>query len=189
MNKKDLRSQILKEREKITKEDIVNRSNKIFEKIIAMDEFKKSKCIMIYVSFENEINTHPFIKYCLKIGKKVVTPVCNTKTKTLILGHTNTFPEGFNKTKYGILELDSMGISEVPLDEIDIIITPGLAFTVKGERLGYGGGYYDRLFEEKPLNTITIATIFNEFIVEYLPTEPFDKLVDFIVTEDKIIKV
>ena len=187
MDKKDLRYQILKKREMIATEEIIKRSNLLFEKIIDMDIFYKSECIMIYVSFEKEIHTHPFIKYCLKIGKKVVTPICDTSTNTLILGQTNKFPEEFKLTKYGILELDPSMVAHIPEEELDIIISPGLAFTEKGERLGYGGGYYDRLFEKISTKTVTIAPILKEFVVDAIPTESFDKRVDYLVTDDGVI--
>ncbi|MFZ7130938.1 MAG: 5-formyltetrahydrofolate cyclo-ligase [Eubacteriales bacterium] len=189
MNKRDLRYQLLKKREELPTEEIIIRSNHIFEKIIKMKSFQTCTCIMIYVSFEKEIHTHPFIKHCLNIGKKVVTPICNTRTNTLILGETKKFPDGFVMSKYGILELEPASVNHIPVEEIDIIITPGLAFTIKGERLGYGGGYYDRLFEKKTLNTITIAPILKEFIVDSIPVEPFDQLVDYIITDDEIIRV
>lgn len=187
MDKKELRYQILKQRKKISTDEIIQRSDLIFEKIIKMELFEKSKYIMIYVSFDKEIHTHSFIKYCLKIGKKIVTPICDTCTNTLILGQTKGFPEDFELTKYGILELNPDKVEHISEDQLDIIITPGLAFTKNGERLGYGGGYYDRLFEKISEKTITIAPILKEFIVDTIPTESFDKKVDYLATDNGII--
>lgn len=189
MDKSTLRKNFLKKRDKIKNETIIERSNKIIEKIINMKLFKNSQVIMVYVSYGSEIYTHDLIRRCLNNHKKIVTPICNTTDNTLILAETKTFPESFIKNKYGILELDPKKIKEVDVNEIDLIITPGVAFTEKGERLGYGGGYYDRLFAEMDKKTVTVAPVFKDFIVNFLPVEAYDKTVDYIVSEEKIIEV
>ncbi|WP_152801243.1 5-formyltetrahydrofolate cyclo-ligase [Alkalibaculum sporogenes] len=182
MNKKDLRGKVLELRNSISDEEILNRSTILMNKIKKMEVFNDSKTILIYVSFDKEIDTHDMIKDCLKIGKNVVTPICNTKDRTLILGKTSMFPEGFHKTKYGILELDPKECDHVNIKEIDLIIMPGVAFTKKGERLGYGAGYYDKLLAQKSLHTITVAPVFEEFIFEDIPTDKHDMLIDYIIS-------
>ena len=86
---------------------------------------------------------------------------------------------------------DSMGILTPNSDQeisgpFDIAITPGLGFTNKGERLGYGRGYYDRWFSKHKVKT-KIALAFELQLIDVLPTEKTDQLVDMIVTEERII--
>ncbi|MCG8379698.1 MAG: 5-formyltetrahydrofolate cyclo-ligase, partial [Proteobacteria bacterium] len=91
------------------------------------------------------------------------------------------------------LEPDNLGIptpksDQVATNPIDIAITPGLGFTTTGKRLGYGRGYYDRWFEHNVAKT-KVGLAFEAQIVDTLPTETTDVLLDIIVTEKRIIDV
>lgn len=188
MNKESLRKHVLRLRSEFDENYINDVSKNIFEKIKTMDIYKQSKTVMIYVSFEDEVNTHKFISEMIKEGKKVVTPVCNYKDRTLTLAQTTKFPDGFQRTKFGILEIPRKEAIPVDLKEIDMIITPGVAFTKIGKRLGYGAGFYDRLLLNKRKDTPTVCPVFKEFIFDDLPTDDHDVEVDFLVTSDEIIK-
>lgn len=188
MNKNDLRKQVFEMRNKLSDDEISRRSDILMNKIKKMDVFIESKTIMIYVSFDKEINTHEFIQYCIGIGKEVITPICKVVDRTLILGETPTFPEGFHKTKYGILELDRNNCKQVDVKDIDLTIMPGVAFTRKGDRMGYGAGYYDKMLAKKTDKTITLAPVFEEFLFEEIPTDEHDIKIDYIITEKDIYK-
>ena len=73
--------------------------------------------------------------------------------------------------------------SEVSIDLLDALIVPGLAFTLDGKRLGYGGGYYDKLLSMKFFRACTIGFCFKFQIIEDLPTEVHDRNVDYIITD------
>lgn len=181
-----LRARLLKKRNELSEEYIKQSSLVMFEKIRSLDCYKNAKCIMVYVRYQNEIHTHPFILDMIRDGKKVLTPICN-KDHSMTLAVTEEFPKGFEPTKMGILEIPKE--KAVPADEreIDIIITPGLAFTPDGARLGYGGGYYDRLFEKVREDCLKICPCFDGFIIEEIPTGYFDVSVDMIISEKKSI--
>lgn len=188
MNKNELRKKVLEIREKISDEEIKKRSRILLEKVKEMDEFKKAHTIMVYVSFGKEIYTWDFIQECLDMEKKVITPICNNKDRTLILGKTTAFPEGFHKTKFGILELPADKCEHSDIQEIDFILMPGVAFTRDGSRLGYGAGYYDKLLENKPAKTVTAAPVFEEFLFEEIPMEEHDVKMDFVITDREIFR-
>ncbi|NTW72124.1 MAG: 5-formyltetrahydrofolate cyclo-ligase [Eubacteriaceae bacterium] len=189
MNKQEIRKKVLADRKMFTESYIKETSSKIFQQIKGMKEYQESKTVMIYVSFENEIHTHDFIREMILDGKKVVTPICRNKDKTLILAETKSFPEGFRKTNYGILEIESQNAVEVDVKEIDVVITPGVAFSIEGKRLGYGAGYYDKMLAGKRVDTVTICPVYKEFILEDIPVDEHDIPVDYLVTDEKIIKV
>lgn len=189
LNKKELRKKVLEARETISDEELDRRSKIILEKVKEIDAFKKSKTIMIYVSYGKEINTHNFIPECISMGKNVITPICRYSDRTLILGKTKSFPEGFRMTKYGILELDPDECEQVDAKDIDLIIMPGVAFTERGDRMGYGGGYYDRLLSSASKNLVTIAPVLQEFIFDEIPLEEHDIPMDYVITEEKVFKL
>lgn len=187
MDKKETRKWVLDQRKRFSKEYVEENGRLIFQQIKEMDLYKNSHTIMAYVSFENEVDTFPFIQEMIQEGKRVVTPICNFKDRSMILAVTRTFPEGFEETKYGILELPFDHPEWVEAQEVDLIITPGVAFTRTGKRLGYGAGFYDRLLAKKRSDTKTVCPAFKEFLLEDLPTDPYDLPVDYIVTKDEII--
>lgn len=189
LNKKELRKKVLEAREKISDEELNRRSKIILEKVKEMDEFKNSKTIMIYVSYGKEINTYDFIRECISMGKNVITPICKYCDRTLILGQTKSFPEEFQMTKYGILELDSDKCEHVDAKDLDLIIMPGVAFTKEGDRMGYGGGYYDKLLSMCSDKLVTIAPVLQDFIFDEIPTEPHDIRMDYVVTEEEMYKI
>ena len=84
--------------------------------------------------------------------------------------------------KYGILEPNEYAC-EVSIDLLDALIVPGLAFTLDGKRLGYGGGYYDKLLSMKSFKAFAIGFCFKFQIIKDLPTESHDKKVDYIITD------
>ena len=86
------------------------------------------------------------------------------------------------KNKYGILE-PNQHASEFSIDKIDALIVPGLAFTLDGKRLGYGGGYYDKLLSNKAFKAFSIGFCFSFQIKKDLPTESHDKKVDYVITD------
>jgi len=87
-----------------------------------------------------------------------------------------------------IQELAHSDARVVPPAEIEVILVPGLAFTARGQRLGRGGGYYDRYLEKLTTKTLRIGVCFALQIVKALATEPHDQLVNTVVTEDGFLK-
>ena len=186
IDKKTLRNELLKKRENYSKEQIDEISDVIFRKIEELECFKNAKCILIYVTFGDELNTVPFLKRCIEYGKKVLTPICH-KDRTMTLALTTQFPEGFHRTPFGILEIPVEKATAVSEEELDLVIVPGLAFTIEGDRLGYGGGYYDRLFSIIPDRTVKLCPSFDDFIIKEVPVDPHDKKIDIIITERRSI--
>lgn len=186
--KKALRKKILAERKELTPDFIMNTSRRILEKVSVLECYRAANTIMVYVSYNDEIYTHDFINQMIAEGKKVVTPTCR-KDHTMALCVTRRFPEDFYQTKMGILEIPEDRAELVDESELDLIITPGLAFTLEGKRLGYGGGYYDRLFEKLPERCLKVCPVFDSFIVKDIPTEETDLPVDIIISESKTIFV
>ncbi len=185
--KKEIRKKILAARDKYTKEQIDEISEVIFEKIKRLSCFQEAKTIMMYVTFGKELNTIDFMQYCIDQGKLVVTPVCNPENRTMVLAVTKEYPAGFEPTSMGIMEIPRENAVALDPKALDIIITPGLGFTLEGDRIGYGGGYYDRLFRLMNKNTILISPTFDEFIVESLPMGKYDRPVDIVISEKRSI--
>ena len=137
---------------------------------------KKFQNIGFFISFNSEVSTHFLLS---KLKKKIVPKIFGTELKFF---HINDLYKDTIKNKYGILEPNEYAC-EVNIGSLDALIVPGLAFTVDGKRLGYGGGYYDKLLSMESFRAYTIGFCFKYQIIKYLPTEAHDKKVDYIITD------
>ena len=185
MNKLLLRKDILKKRESLTLEERDNYSKSIAKLLYSTLEYKEAKNIFIYMSFNSEVDTIQIIEQSFKLGKKIFIPYI-LKDKEIM--HAIEI-EAFNNLKrncYGILEpvFDKSKIND---DNIDLVIVPGIVFDKKGNRIGYGGGYYDRfLLKNKNLHIIGLS--FEIQIVENILNKKHDIPMNKIITEKRIIE-
>lgn len=158
--------------------------NNISYKVLQSDIFKNSNCIFCYYSFENEIDTKTIIESALfqkktvcipKIIKNgIMIPLRITKKTDLIIG------------KYNIPEPKNECI-EICLKDIDLCIVPCLAADKTGNRLGYGGGYYDRFLPKT--NALKAILCYESNLFDNIYSQPFDAKCDIIFTESRVIYI
>lgn len=191
--KRKLRKHFLKKRDAIHPEQKRLKEAAIEKRLFALKEFKKAKSILLYVSFRSEVNTINCLEDVITLGKRLILPKVDSRHRVLRLFEVKNISE-LSPGYMGIPEPEIRENREVNLSSIDLVIIPGTGFDTKGNRLGYGGGYYDRLlsYESKQLAKIkkhimTIALAFEEQIGEKIPAEPHDIKVDMIVTDKRVI--
>lgn len=168
MNKKELRERFLTIRNRLN--DVEKREMNMLSCLLEDERIRKSKTISVFVSFGSEINTIPLISALLKSNKRVVVPFLTSKDE-MVMKEIKSLDDVRITNKYGIKEPSSVA-NEVPKDEIDVMIVPGLAFDKNNYRLGYGKGYYDRYLKNTSLYTIGIGFI--EQCIEKLPIDEND---------------
>ena len=156
------------ELEKSRKSDIIK--NKLFE----LEEFKKAKVVMFYVSLKDEVNTLSMIDDATKTGKRVCIPVIFREDKRLIAGEIKDRVKDLERQHFGIFQPMAGHVREVPLENIDLVVVPGVAFDKNNMRLGRGHGYYDRFLSLLPDRTKTIGLAFDFQVVENLPKDSHD---------------
>ena len=144
--KEKLRKQIKEKRIKQSIEENRKKSKEIKEKLFNLKEYKNAKTVLFYVSYNGEVFTHDIVKEALK-DKKVIVPISNKEDCLLNLSKLEKWDD-LEISSYGILEPKKECIKEISIDEIDLIIVPGVAFDIKGNRMGHGKGYYDRLLSK-----------------------------------------
>ncbi|PDZ03859.1 5-formyltetrahydrofolate cyclo-ligase [Bacillus cereus] len=175
-----LRKQIIEHMNSLSEERYTTLSEQIAFSLYAQKEWAEAKIIGITLSMENEVNTYPIIEKAWEEGKKVVVPKCNKETRTMSFRQISKFDQ--LETVYMNLREPIPALTEeVGADDIDLQIVPGVAYTGRGERIGYGGGYYDRYLVHYKGKTLSLAYSFQ--MVEHIPVEPFDKNVEKIITE------
>lgn len=184
MNKRELRNLQLKKLENITPLDYQQKCFHIEQNLFQLKEWRKSKVVAVTVSKHPEINTWNIIKRGWEEGKKMVVPKCIPEKKELLFYELTDFNQ-LENVYYGLYEPNPQYTAMVHNNLIDLMIVPGLAYTDKGYRLGFGGGYYDRLLVKFKGETLSLS--FSEQIVNELPIESFDIPVQKLLTESEAI--
>lgn len=188
MNKNNLRNEFMSKRENLKNKIIIDKSKRIISNFLRTDFYKKNNKIFIYVSYKNEVKTHDLIKKMLKDKKELYIPNPNPETKEMEAVLIKEFDD-LTEGNYGILEPINSNFKLEPYF-LDLIIVPGLVFSHKGFRIGYGGGFYDRFLaraKTKNSDPLKISFVYKEFIIDKIPTNQYDLPVDYIITEEKII--
>ena len=168
-------------RDALSGEEVAQRSASIRRRVLEMAEVKAAKSIFTYVSEGNEVDTRGIIKALLKLGKIVSVPLITgdgvmEACRILALGD-------LAPGKFGILA--PRVPSPVPA-ALDVCLCPGVAFTARGDRLGRGKAYYDRFLERLP-RLFAVGLCYEIQVVEEIPTDPSDRRMRCLVTEDRTI--
>ncbi|WP_265443012.1 5-formyltetrahydrofolate cyclo-ligase [Acetivibrio straminisolvens] len=187
-DKRELRKEALNIRKELSAMEVVQKSKLITEKLISFDGFHKSKCIMAYMDFKNEVMTGFLIDHCLNLGKTVVLPLIDSMD-----GVKKIFPyalidreRGLKPGTYGILEPVKEFSERIDPKDIDLVVVPGVAFDVKGGRIGYGAGYYDVFLREVREDCLKVGIAFEIQVFPSIPKEEHDILMDAVITENRI---
>lgn len=180
--KGQLKGSINEKRNSLTKEEIQDKSEKIRDKLFSLLQYRKSKAVMFFVSFNSEVSTHGMIREALKSKTVIVPKVANNEIEpSVIIDFDNLVPSG----KFGILEpIEAMNIAH---KNIDLVLVPGIAFDSEGHRIGYGFGYYDRFLAKVP-KAIKIGLAFDFQVVDKIPSEAHDVPIDLVVTEERVVE-
>lgn len=178
MNKRYFREFYSEIRSNISDDERKSINNRISQNFIESDFLKDFNLFLIYISVNNEIDTSEIISFLFKIGKKVAVPYCYGKNMDF---YYISSTEELVKGKFGIPSVDINSAVKVENFDDSLCIVPGLSFDNNGNRLGYGGGFYDRFLMGK--NLATLGLCYEKCISEELPTEDFDIAMDFVLTE------
>lgn len=185
--KREIRRQTLELRNKLSEKDRTEKSASILERLFSFANFLEAKVVLFYVATKTEVATKEMIRKSLAHEKIVTVPWTDSKNRRLIPFKIEDFEQDLLPGYKGILEPDPSTSKEIPVDQIDLAIIPGIAFDSRGGRIGQGGGYYDRLIPTLNITTRKVALAFECQLVQQVPMEPSDKYVDIIITEERII--
>jgi 5-formyltetrahydrofolate cyclo-ligase len=184
-NKKEqLRKSLLQIRATLSPAERERKGKKIRDNFFSLECYKKAKVVMFYLSLSSEVPTDEMIEKALLEGKKVVVPCIKNGD---ILPSLLT---SLSQTKVG-----NLGIREpkkkkfIPREELDLVVVPGCGFDVKGYRIGFGKGFYDRFLPELKGKVPLVALAFELQIIEEVPLDKWDIQMDYIVTEKRIFKI
>ena len=172
MDKKELRRQIREKKRAMTQAQIESASIRLKDLFCETEEYRSASAIYGYLPYNQEVRTVPILEQALRDGKKVAVPK--------VYGDTMRFIYMEDLTQVANSDL---GIPEpvedgpVAEDPNALVLMPGMAFDKNGNRMGYGGGFYDKFLAQEP-NHPTVALCYSFQMVESIPCADYDIPVD-----------
>ncbi|MGH8768510.1 MAG: 5-formyltetrahydrofolate cyclo-ligase [Burkholderiales bacterium] len=180
--KKTLRASVIARRDALDVETRRRDSQAITAKLLALPEYRAAGVVCAYASFGSEFDTAAFCSDVVAAGKRLLLPRVNRAARVLELREVKNPGADLVAGVWGIREPSEQCPIWQP-SAVDFMLVPGVAFAANGDRLGYGGGFYDRLLNELKPGVARVVAAFSLQVVEDLPTGPRDQRVYRIVTE------
>lgn len=185
LGKQAMRNEVLTKRLTMTREANADFSRRIADNVESMDAFRNATTVMAYWPFRNEVDTSLLVRAALENGKRVILPRTIKSERRLATHIVTDIDRDLKPGAYGIME-PLPELQEAAANEIEFVVVPGLVFDRAGNRIGYGGGYYDRFLPQLH-RAAKVAVAFDLQLVKRVPAESMDRPVDYIVTEKEVI--
>ena len=182
--KNNIRISILGERNSLDMQTITSVSNDVYNNLFNLINYDDYNTYFIYLDFKNEVKTNEIINFLLNNGKRVLVPLTNPNDISMKAVEIKSFDD-LSVGNFGVLEPKDIDNDIVP----DVVIVPGVAFDINGNRIGFGKGYYDNYFNSLVSNPVKIALAYDFQVLDSIPSEKHDVKMNYIVTEKKIITI
>jgi 5-formyltetrahydrofolate cyclo-ligase len=184
--KQELRKESLTRRSALSAQERRVKSAAVEKMIRGLEVYRLAQTVMLYLDFRGEVETTELVLAALAEYKRVIIPVCN-KDKTITPVEIKDLDTDLQIGTWGIREAKTDRCTPINPMEIDLVLVPGVAFDAKGNRLGYGAGYYDRFIPSLRPGIPLVALAYETQLVPDAKPEPHDRPMDMVVTEDRII--
>lgn len=177
-----LRRQLLKQLRSLSRSEIKERSRNVEKNLLSLKEYKQAKIVMVYYPLSDEVDILNLVRRDWQ-RKEFSFPVVNLTTSNIEPFMPETLDD-FCISNWGIREPNTRKAKRVDIKTIDLVVTPALAFDFKKNRLGRGGGFYDRFLKDLDKNTKKVGIGFDFQILPALPADlSYDEKVDIVVGE------
>lgn len=156
-------------------------SRRACDRLAADARFRVAQRVMLYMPLRDELDVTPLAEEAFRQGKSVSVPRADPSTGAMT-------PVGVATLAPGSMTRDAMGVrtpsagAEMHAQELDLVVVPGVAFDARRQRLGRGGGFYDRFLSSLPARTAKAGICFDEQVVESVPCAPHDCALDAVFT-------
>ncbi|MBD5559816.1 MAG: 5-formyltetrahydrofolate cyclo-ligase [Clostridia bacterium] len=182
MDKQHIRNRIKEERSHLSPEFVSEKSQQVYERLIALPQLEQADCVLTYADFSNEIQTGAVTGWLLYHGKKVCLPVIEDHTMYAVRYAGAPLSQG------------SFGIEEPHFDRqevvnpavISVVLCPGVAFSREKARIGFGKGYYDRFLAQAP-QAFKIGLAYDFQVLASVESGPHDIPMNMIVTPEFVL--
>ncbi|QDV91428.1 5-formyltetrahydrofolate cyclo-ligase family protein [Phycisphaerae bacterium RAS2] len=183
--KKELRSRLRAVLAAVSPDDMATRSRAAARLLLAEPEYRRCETIMIYLSLPQEADTTPIVLQAWQDGKRVVAPQVSWESRQMI-------PMEIRDLDTEVAANNQLGVREpvsgqiIPVQQIDLVIVPGLGFDPFGNRLGRGRGFYDRFLGKPEFRGVSCGFALEEQVVDSIPAGPLDQRVHMLITDARV---
>jgi 5-formyltetrahydrofolate cyclo-ligase len=166
-----------------------SRSVTIQRRLLATDCYRDASAVVLYSPIQNEVATDLVAADAITSGKELFFPCLRRDRKTMAVARVHDLSE-LVAGAFGIREPATKSASAPPHELAGaMVVVPGLAFGAQGQRLGRGGGHYDRFLAALPREAITVGLAYSFQLLDGIPQESFDRRLQYIITESALIRV
>lgn len=175
MDKTELRKMIREQKRAMTPQQIENASCALGRKLAEAEQYRQAKTIYGYLPYNQEVRTVAILERAIREGKRVAVPkVYGDEMRFIYIEDLTSVEKGYS----GIPE--PIADSPVADDPTALVLMPGLAFDRQGNRIGYGGGFYDKFLAKEPEHP-TVALCYDFQVLESIETDSYDIPVDLVL--------
>ncbi|MFT8317514.1 MAG: 5-formyltetrahydrofolate cyclo-ligase [Sporolactobacillus sp.] len=182
--KKQLRLDMLEKLRRLDESEFKQSGKRIRDRLVRDRLWRHAKVIAVTLSLGREIETEEIIERAWSEAKTVAVPKCHPAAKTLTFHQLDSFDQ-LNEGYFHLKEPSPEKTRLVQLEQVGLMIVPGVVFDRRGNRIGYGGGYYDRLLGS--YRGATVALLLGMQLVPNIPIEAHDQRINLLFTEDERI--
>ena len=163
-----------------------DKSRRACDALIALDEFRQARVVMIYLKIPNELDADAIARAAWEDGKTVLVPKVVWEDRRMEAVKIDSLDAGLIETPQGLREPPEG--KHWPVEQIDFVAAPALAFDRSGSRLGRGGGFYDRFLSSPQMHSVLCGLAFSEQVVDEVPVDGHDHPVDILVTDAETLR-
>ncbi len=180
-----LRKQIKQSLVEMSPRSAAAKSRAACEALLATNEYQRADVIMLFIPIPLEVDAEPLAHAAWDAGKTVLAPRVNWQPPNMIAREIRSMDE-LVPQRFSLRE--PVEGEPFPPGKIDLVLVPALAYDNRGNRLGRGGGFYDRFLSHPDLHAVTCGLAFCEQVVSEVPVESNDLPVEMIVTDAGVVR-
>jgi len=184
--KQHLRKEMKARLAAMSPQEAAGKSHRACKSLIGLPEFLRARTVMLYLPMAREPDTAEVALHAWGQGKVVLAPRVDWSEKRMAAVEIRSLDDGVVTGEHGVPQPAEGQVW--PVEEIDFIVVPALAYDRAGGRLGRGGGFYDRFLARPAIRAVTCGLAFDEQVVERLPEERHDRPVDMLVTDKEVLR-
>lgn len=183
MGKQIIREAVFRSRQQLVSSDHVRLSRQVQDRFLDQPYFQQAQTLGLYSAIRHEVATDRVCAIALRRAKQLHYPrVVGDDLHFCQIAAADELHPG----SFGVSE-PVAGAACIAMEDLDLLVVPGVAFDAYGHRLGYGKGFYDRYLATRPSSLVTVGFAFEFQLFERLPVEVHDQPLDYIVTESRVI--
>ena len=186
MMKQALRRQMRRKLAGMPAEAAAIKSRAACSAFAALAEFRDASTVMLYMPIAMEVDTVELTLAAWQADKTVLMPKVTLEPRRMSAVQVRSFEDDFTVGAFGIRE--PAGAEAWPVDGIDLIVVPALAYDRCGNRLGKGGGFYDRFLALPSRRGVPCGLGFDEQLLDEVPTDDHDQPIDMVVTDREVLR-